>query len=126
MWGAEPMFNTHIARKGGPGGGRGWGLVSVQQEGPRSAWKPAGFRGPNWAGEMLAVLSPVRLRVPGPCGSLQAWEPLPSSSHHSGAQVLSGLHFSSPSLPPTFYSVTRGFLPSPWVLWYPTSVWQVP
>ena len=44
----------------------------------------------------------------------------------SGAQILSGFHFSSPLSPPTSYRFTLGFFPSPCVSESPTSGQQVP
>ena len=44
----------------------------------------------------------------------------------SGAPILSGLHFSSPLGPPTFYRFTLGFLPSPWGSECPSSCRQAP
>ena len=81
-----PPMPLRPTRPGGAlGGRRTW---------PRS---PAGFPGPDWAGEMLGMLPPD---PPSPRGSLQAWEPLPAPSHPSGVPVLSGLHFSSPLTSP--------------------------
>ena len=50
----------------------------------------------DWAGELLVTLPPDL----SPQWSLQAWEHLPPLNHPSGVTVLSGLHFSSTSVPP--------------------------
>ena len=76
--------------------------------------------GPKWAGETLAVFPsdppiprgslPIRTDPLAVGVSLQAWEPLPSPSHPSGAPVLSSLHFSFP-LPPPHVLPSRLWVP---------------
>ena len=87
----------HMARRG-PGG---------QRTRPGT---PAGFPGPNWAGEMLATFPSD---PPNPQGSLKAWEPLPFPSHPSGVLFPFGLYFSSPLAPPYVLPCHLGVPPVP-------------
>ena len=111
---ASPVLPGHPPMPPGPTQ-PGWGSGGWYQLGSSAG-------SPVRVGQAIALCSSPTL--PG--------ESLPESPSHlpllispaSGAQILSGLHFSSPLSPPVSCQFNVGFLPSPWGSESPTSSQQ--